>query len=61
MSDLPTREGFGRRGKLSGAEWDAFSRKARRIVRMGRGETKAIKRQFNKRSRLKSRRELKDI
>lgn len=61
MSDLPTREGFGRRGKLTGDEWDAFSRRARRIVCMGRGVTKAIKRQFNKRARLQSRRALKDI
>lgn len=42
---------MGTRGNLSGMESDAFSRRARRILRWRRGELRRIKRQFWKRTR----------
>lgn len=43
------------RTKLSGAEWDAFSRRSRRLIVWARGEVAAIKRAYRKRVRRKVR------
>jgi hypothetical protein len=42
---------MGSRGYLSAAEWDAFSRRARRIVPFRPGEIRYLKRKFWKRQR----------
>jgi len=47
---------MGRRQTLRGGdEWDVASRKARRIVPMGRGVIKQVKRRMNKRARQEAR------
>lgn len=58
MSDLPTHEGHGRRGKLNGNEWDAFSRKTRRLLRAfdKPGVAKKTKQQFNRKQRAREKR-----
>ncbi len=45
---------MGHRGKLSGSEWDAFSRKSRHLMRWRPGKIKALKRAFAKRMRQSS-------
>lgn len=45
----------GNRGKTSGEEYDAFSRRARQLLSWGRGEIKQLKRAFNKRIRREGR------
>ncbi len=43
---------MGHREKLHGGnEWDAFSRRSRRMLSWGRGELKCIKRKAGKRAR----------
>lgn len=42
---------MGTRAKLNGVEWDAFSRRSRRMLRWAQGELRAIKRRFWKRQR----------
>jgi hypothetical protein len=46
---------MGHREKLSANEWDAFSRKSRRLMRWGRGEIRKLKRAFAKRVRQQGR------
>lgn len=60
MSDLPTHEGHGRRGKLNGDEWDAFSRKSRSLLSVFNkpGVAKKTKQQFNRKQRARQKREL---
>jgi len=40
-----------RRTKLSAGEWDAFSKRSRRVIVWHKGETAGIKRRFNRRMR----------
>lgn len=42
---------MGNRGRTNGIEWDAFSRRSRRMLSWGRGELKKVKRAFARRSR----------
>jgi hypothetical protein len=42
---------MGTRAKLNGTEWDAFSRRSRRMLRWAAGELREIKRRFWKKQR----------
>ena len=42
---------MGNRGTANGDEWDAFSRRSRRLLRWRAGELKMIKRRFSRRMR----------
>ena len=46
---------MGSRGVKSGDEYDALSRKSRRILMFRPGEVRAVKRKFNKRMRKEAR------
>lgn len=47
--------GMGTRAKLNGSEWDAFSRRSRKMLRWMRGEIRQIKRRFWKKRRAANR------
>lgn len=49
---------LGNRGSSDGIEVDAFDRKARAVIAMGRGALRKIKRQFNKRQRQAAKQDL---
>ena len=49
---------MGTRAKLSAVEWDAFSRRSRRMIHWAQGETKRIKRAFWQRQRAAERTEM---
>lgn len=61
MDQLPPHEGHGRRGKVNQEEHDAFNPKARRAIAYGRGETKAIKQQFNRKARARENRQIRKL
>lgn len=42
---------LGNRGAVGGDEFDAFSRRARKMLKWKRGQLRAIKRRFSKRLR----------
>lgn len=46
---------MGHRGKLSGEEWDAFSRRSRQLLGWGNGQIKKLKKAYAKRSRKRAR------
>jgi hypothetical protein len=48
----------GNRGAANGDEWDAFSRRSRRLINWRAGEVKRIKRGYSKRMRKGARLEL---
>ena len=48
---------MGSRGKLSASEWDAFSRRSRKLLRWRPGEIKKLKREFSSRVRAEGKRE----
>ncbi|HWE98175.1 MAG TPA: hypothetical protein VG248_00080 [Caulobacteraceae bacterium] len=50
---------MGNRAKLNGDEWDAFSRRSRRLLRWRSGEVKKIKRLFARKQRRRSLRAIK--
>mgnify|MGYP001766477135 CR=1 FL=1 len=51
---------MGNKGTVEGDEYDAFSRRARRIVPWGRGRLKKVKRKFWKRERRSAARRARD-
>jgi hypothetical protein len=53
------RRMMGNRAKLNGDEWDAFSRRSRRLLRWRSGEVKKIKRLFARKQRRRSLRAIK--
>jgi len=57
MEDWPM---MGSRGTVNGDEWDAFSRRIRRITSWGRGTLKKVKRNFWKRERRSAARRARD-
>ena len=50
----------GTRAKLSGDEWDAFSRRSRRMLRWRPGELRRVKRGFWKKQRASESRQIQE-
>lgn len=48
---------LGNRGELSAAEWDAFSRRSRKLLHWRPGEIRKLKRAFAKRARQEAKHE----
>lgn len=51
---------MGNRGKTNADEWDAFSRRSRRLLHWKPGELRQIKRLFARKQRLRAERQIKN-
>jgi hypothetical protein len=51
---------MGTRGKTDGDEWDAFSRRSRRLLRWRPGQVKRIKRIFSRKQRRRVARQVRE-